>query len=95
VLYVPGTDEPLDWGAALQREMAYVPAPLSVPVVILGTEGYQRYAGSADLGWAPMLDASWEAELVPGNHNTMLGEPHVHVLADRLAAHIARVVTSG
>jgi hypothetical protein len=91
LVYVPGTDEPIDWAAAQARERNYFPGPASAPVVIFSTNGYAKATGSRDLGWAALLDAGWEAELVPGNHDTMIGEPHVHVLAAKLAEHLRRV----
>jgi thioesterase domain-containing protein len=72
--YLPGTDEPADFAAA------------AGPVVVFATRSYLRirYVEGPDLGWAPLLDAGGETHVVPGNHDTMLGEPHVGVLAGLL-----------
>ena len=90
VTFVPGTDEPIDMTAAIDRERRYVPGPAPAPAVIFATRSYTRFAGSPDLGWAPVLVAGCVAEPVPGSHETMIGEPHVHVLAAKLAEHVRR-----
>jgi thioesterase domain-containing protein/acyl carrier protein len=95
VEYVPGTDVPLDWSAAMERERSYAPRPAPGPVLILGTRVYRRVCGSPDLGWAPLLRRGWEAYEVPGNHNSMIGEPHVHVLAARMAERLRRAQDEG
>ena len=59
--------------------------------MILTTQHYLTAAKSPDLGWAPVLDAGWEVVEVPGNHDSMIGEPHVHVLAARLDQCLAQV----
>jgi len=84
VVYVPGTDVPADWAAAVERERHYVPGPAPGPLAIFATHRYLEVTGCPDLGWAPLLDKDWGAYEVPGNHDTMIGEPHVHVLAARL-----------
>ena len=90
VSYVPGTDEPIDWAAAFDRERRYFPGPVAAPAVILSTSNYSLLVGSPDLGWGSVLDAGFSIESVPGSHETMIGEPHVHVLAAKLAEHIRR-----
>ncbi|AOY83365.1 hypothetical protein BJP36_29045 [Moorena producens JHB] len=35
-------------------------------------------------GWNQFSSKTVEVEVVPGNHTTMLGEPHVMVLAEKL-----------
>ena len=82
--YIPGTDVPADYAAARARGLAYVPGPLTVPAVVLGTAAYRRVSGSPDLGWAPLLEAGWWADEVPGDHGSMLGEPHVRVVAAKV-----------
>jgi thioesterase domain-containing protein len=37
-----------------------------------------------DLGWAKLAGGGLEIIIVPGNHETMLKEPHLHCLAQRL-----------
>ncbi len=91
VVYLPGTEAVVDWRAALARERNYVPGPAPAPVVIFATRQYLDFAKVPDLGWAPVLDAGWESIEVPGNHDSMIGEPHVHVLAGRLHDRLVRV----
>ena len=84
-VYIPGTDIPEDHAAALVRERRYSPGPAAGPVVILATQEYFQRAGSPDLGWGPLLQPGWQSHEVPGDHNSMIAEPHVHALAARLA----------
>jgi thioesterase domain-containing protein len=95
VTYIAGTDIPEDHAAALARELAYDPGPAAGPVVILASREYLVRAGGPDLGWGTLLQPAWQSHEVPGDHNSMIAEPHVHVLAAQLAdslerAHAAR-----
>lgn len=92
--FVPGTDVLYDRAAARQRELDYVPGPAPAPVAILATRSYLERGRTSDLGWAPLLEAGWEAHEVPGSHNSMIGEPYVHVLAARLAECLRRADVS-
>jgi len=87
--YVPGSDVVLDWSAASERERNYDPVPATFPVTVLATRGYLDLAGPT-LGWAPVLSPPYDVHEVPGDHNTMLGEPHVHVLAAEVQRAIGR-----
>lgn len=84
VTYLPGTEAILDWGAAFARERAYEPGASPAPAVVFATRPYLDYARTPDLGWAPVLTAGWQSVEVPGSHDSMIGEPYVHVLAARL-----------
>jgi amino acid adenylation domain-containing protein len=42
----------------------------------------------SSLGWSALVGGPVEVEVVPGNHITMLSEPHVGTLARRLAARL-------
>ena len=90
--YVPGSDVPIDWIAATDRERRYVPTPSRAPVLILATDRYRGAARSDHLGWEPVLTRGWHAERVPGTHDSMIGEPHVHVLAAVLQRHLGSVL---
>jgi thioesterase domain-containing protein len=46
--------------------------------------------GSDVLGWEPLITDDWTVREVPGSHDSMLGEPHVQVLAALLAEHLER-----
>jgi acyl-CoA synthetase (AMP-forming)/AMP-acid ligase II/thioesterase domain-containing protein len=86
---LPGTDAVADWGAALARERAYHPGPAPVPVTLLVCRAYADLVGRPDLGWAGSVPEGSEFVAVPGDHDTMIGEPHVHVLAAAVAARVA------
>jgi thioesterase domain-containing protein/acyl carrier protein len=90
---LPGTDAVVDLHAAVDRERRYVPRPAPYPVAILATRPFIRFAGATDLGWAEMLTGPWWADEVPGNHDTMVGEPHIHVLTARLAERLDHSAT--
>jgi thioesterase domain-containing protein len=90
VAYIPGTEIPEDQAAALARERAYVPGPAAGPVVILASQQFVVRAGGPDLGWGALLRPGWESYEVPGDHNSMIAEPHVHALAARLAECLER-----
>jgi thioesterase domain-containing protein len=47
-------------------------------------------AGSPALGWEQYCDDDWEMREMPGSHDSMLGEPHVHVLAAALSSCLVR-----
>ena len=102
VSFVPGSTVPADWPAALNRERKYVARPASWPVTVLSTSAYSTFCGSLHLGWAPLLQGWSECTAVPGDHNSMIGEPYVHVLAgtlreslERAGADVANVVSPG
>jgi thioesterase domain-containing protein len=90
VAMIPGTDIPEDHTAALARELAYVPGPAAGPIVILASQQYLERAGGPDLGWGALLTPGWESYEVPGDHNSMIAEPHVHALATQLAQCLER-----
>jgi thioesterase domain-containing protein len=94
VALIPGTDIPEDHTAALAREIAYVPGPAAGPVVILASRQFLVRAGGPDLGWEALLQPGWESYEVPGDHNSMIAEPHVHVLAAQLAECLERAQAS-
>jgi thioesterase domain-containing protein len=41
-------------------------------------------------GWSHLAEGSLEIEVVRGNHFTMLDEPHVALLAQKLRVHLAQ-----
>ena len=56
-------------------------APMELFVTADGT----TYSGSRSLGWDRLHRGPLRIHEVPGRHNSMLIEPHVHVVAERLA----------
>jgi acyl carrier protein len=89
-LYGPSVDP----DAPLRRERDYVavPRPPGAPVVILGTRvAIQHWGrGSHALGWDRYVRDDWECLEVPGSHESMIGEPHIHVLAAIVAESLQR-----
>jgi thioesterase domain-containing protein len=51
--------------------------------------------GSTALGWDGYVRDDWTFIEVPGDHDTMLGEPHVRVLAARLASCLVEAQARG
>ena len=51
--------------------------------------------GSESLGWEPLVTEGWEVHEVPGSHDSMLGEPHIQVLAEKFAEHLRRAQEAG
>ena len=94
-VYIAGTDIPEDHPAALERERHYVPGPATAPVVILASKQFLERAGGPDLAWGALLRPGWESHEVPGDHNSMIAEPHVHTLAVRLAECLERARADG
>jgi thioesterase domain-containing protein len=79
----------VDMPATLHRERAYVssPRPAAAPVTMLCCRDSVEVIshGSPVLGWEQYVRDDWDVREVPGSHDSMLGEPHVHVLAATLA----------
>jgi thioesterase domain-containing protein len=70
-------------------------APPAVgPVLLLQTSEAREWTPEYEtLGWDRVIDEQWEVHDVPGGHHTMLGEPYVRVVAQRVADALARVAT--
>jgi thioesterase domain-containing protein len=75
-----------------QAFRAYVPRPYQGRVAVIRSE--RGYTGDADkdyspdptLGWRRVLSGVVETYEVPGNHNEMIREPYVRLLAEHLRA---------
>ena len=81
---IVGSNVRLDLTAVLARERNYRPSPAGWPVAIFSTQAWRDYANGPDLGWKALL-GDWTSHPVPGNHDSMIAEPHVHILAAELA----------
>jgi len=66
--------------------MAYVPAPLEVPLTLLRAGGGDA---AAPTGWHPLAAAGLTVLPVAGEHDTLLRPPHVDLCAARLDAALA------
>ncbi|HEX7446278.1 MAG TPA: non-ribosomal peptide synthase/polyketide synthase [Pirellulales bacterium] len=65
--------------------LAYRPRPAPVQAVLLRSEEHtERNGRDPSLGWKSLLEGGLEIESLPGNHLTLLREPHVRALAERL-----------
>jgi amino acid adenylation domain-containing protein len=75
---------------------AYRPGTCSAPLVLFrAAEKVDGEPADATLGWSRLARGSLEVEEVTGNHFTMLDEPHVSLLAERLRVHLARANQEG
>ena len=78
----------VDFDATLRRERAYVssPRPPAAPIALLRCRHTVDVvcAGSEVIGWEAYVQDDWQVLEVPGSHDSMLGEPHVHALAATL-----------
>jgi thioesterase domain-containing protein len=84
----------VDLHATIMRERRYVsePRPPVAPVALLRCRHTMEVIcrGSPVLNWERYVDDDWEVHEVPGSHDSMLGEPHVHVLAAILKQTVLR-----
>ncbi|HEV2851938.1 MAG TPA: condensation domain-containing protein, partial [Thermoanaerobaculia bacterium] len=67
----------------------YVPRPYAGAITLIRAEGAQfDPALGPDLGWEKLSPHPIDRQTVPGDHITLLAEPHVRTLADRLRARL-------
>jgi thioesterase domain-containing protein len=70
----------------------YNPQPQQVHIALFKADEQLAQGASGDaLGWDKLTDEEVEVCIVPGNHYTVLREPHVRALAERLQACINKV----
>jgi thioesterase domain-containing protein len=80
---------------AMQR---YVPqAYPGRATLFLASEPLVRYSPDPRLGWSELAAGGLEVHVVPGTHHTMLRQPHVRVLSEklRICIHRAQSIDSG
>ena len=71
--------------------LAYQPRACSVPLVLFrAAETMADELTDTTYGWSHLAEGSLEIEVVRGNHFTMLDEPHVSLLAQKLRLHLAQ-----
>jgi amino acid adenylation domain-containing protein len=71
--------------------LAYQPRPCSAPLVLFcAEETMDDELTDTTYGWSQLALGSLAIEVVKGNHFTMLDEPHVSLLAQKLRVHLAR-----
>jgi thioesterase domain-containing protein len=71
--------------------LAYQPRACSAPLVLFrAAETMDDELMDESYGWSHLAKGSLEIEVVKGDHFTMLEEPHVSLLAQKLRVHLAR-----
>ena len=65
----------------------YTPAPIACPIALIrASEAVSLAPRDPALGWDELTTAGLQVLPVPGNHFTILREPHVQIVAERLRA---------
>ena len=79
--------------ANAMAQFDYVPQTVSCKITLLkaGEHSTSRQSESR-LGWDKLSPAGADVYLMPGNHYTMMNEPHVQQLAERLRECIGRAI---
>jgi len=60
-------------------------------ILFLSSEAPERAFYDRRLGWNEMATEGLEVYVVPGSHETLFGEPHVRVLAEKLRGCLQKV----
>ena len=73
------------WNASIEAARSYVPSPYHGEVLLFraAVREPQIYEDET-LGWAPLVLGGITVVDVPGDHSTMITQPHVRVIAGRL-----------
>ena len=82
------------WPAQLQRVVEthlaaarrYSPTPYAGRIVLFRTPHRLLQAPELDMGWSRLSTEPVDVQMITGSHGTILEEPHVRVLAERLRA---------
>jgi thioesterase domain-containing protein len=78
-----------------EAALAYRPRACSTPLVLFrAAETMEKELTDTTYGWSHLAEGSLEIEAVTGNHFTMLDEPHVSLLAEKLRVRFARATSS-
>jgi amino acid adenylation domain-containing protein len=93
---VPGEPDPLfegfDWHGALRLASGYACSGHDIPMQLFATETLMTATGSGSLGWDEVHRGRVTVHRVPGEHLTMMMEPHVEAVADRLSRSLHHAV---
>jgi amino acid adenylation domain-containing protein len=77
--------------AHLKAIRNYCPQPYDGKVVqLMCSDGSFRSYEDRRLAWSSLLSAGFEVQIIPGNHLSMVEEPHVRVLAEELEVRLQR-----
>jgi len=74
-----------DWIGALRAISGWVYHAHTVPVDLYVSDEMVRTTGSRSLGWEKLHRGALAVHAIPGEHLSMVKEPHVRVLAKSLA----------
>jgi thioesterase domain-containing protein len=72
------------WIANYQAARTYVPKPYPGRVTLFRCQDTTPGVYERDLGWGELALGGVDVYDVPGDHNSLITEPHVRVVADRL-----------
>jgi thioesterase domain-containing protein len=76
-----------------EAALAYRPRACSAPLVLFrAAETMDEELTDTSYGWSRLAEGPLEVEVVTGDHFTMLDEPHVSLLAEKLRVHLAQSV---
>ncbi|MBD2773825.1 amino acid adenylation domain-containing protein [Iningainema tapete] len=71
--------------ANLQAKSCYTPQPYRGKITLLcASEKLKKQTYDPSQGWSRLTEVGVEIRQIPGDHYTILQEPHVQILADRL-----------
>jgi thioesterase domain-containing protein len=70
--------------AHLAAVRCYAPAPYAGRVVLFRTPHRLLQAPEPDMGWGKLSTEPVDVQMIPGAHDTILADPHVRVLAEKL-----------
>jgi thioesterase domain-containing protein/acyl carrier protein len=80
----------MDYHLRLLRE--YQPRPYSGPLTLYRARTQRLFClTESDLGWGRIVSGGIEVVQIPGNHDSIVKEPHVRLLAEALRGAIDRV----
>jgi thioesterase domain-containing protein len=78
----------------LRARRSYIPQAYRGRVILFRASERRDIALSdPSIGWGELVDNGVEIQMAPGDHYTMLREPHVQVLAERLRTYLQEVQT--
>jgi len=72
--------------ANLAAARQYSPAPYAGRLVLFRTPRMHLSAPAKDMGWSALSTEPVDVQMIPGSHTTILQEPQVSVLAEKLRA---------
>jgi amino acid adenylation domain-containing protein len=85
-----GFDDPWDQAGANRIMSRYRPPRLAAPVTVLYTALSETLMGRPGLGWHRHVAGPIATRSIPGDHVSILRDPHVHLLAAALADELDR-----